>query len=174
MTGTAAGRDARRDWSHPSLCAATRHECIEARSVRRLEGGQIILCRSGEVAEAVQHKQNEFGVGFDQQFRVKRVEVHRVVWVSNSRCQKSVFNFPSVEIRLLTTHEKQKRGDNGPTRRLVKRGFGASSSLRADPRSVSFHPLESGRMWKSCISGLLLVALARAGIAAAPSAAVDV
>ena len=75
MSRPAAGRDAGRNGNH----AALRRVFCQRIQVRRdggLQRREIILFLRGDVAQAVEHDQREFGFGFQCQFGIKRVQIH--------------------------------------------------------------------------------------------------
>src|SRR5665213_1697243 len=76
MPRSAARRDSRADRHHAALCAVF-GQGVEVGGFGGFERGEIILFPGGNVAQAIQNNQGQFGVGFDRQFCVERIEVHK-------------------------------------------------------------------------------------------------
>ncbi len=75
MPRPAAGRDAGRGGNHAALRGVFAQR-VEVRRGRGFQRRQVKLLRGGDVAEAVEHDQREFGFGFQCQFGIKRVQIH--------------------------------------------------------------------------------------------------
>ena len=75
MTRTAAGRDAGRGGNHAALRGILAQP-VEVWRGGGFQRGEKILFPRGNVTEAVEHDQREFGVGFQRQFGIKRIQIH--------------------------------------------------------------------------------------------------
>jgi hypothetical protein len=84
MSRPAAGRNAGRDWNHTTLRGVLGKR-VEIGRVGGFERGEIALFLGGQIAKTVEHKQDEFGVGLESQFRIKSVKIHGSISVQKSR-----------------------------------------------------------------------------------------
>ena len=75
MAGTAARGDAGRHRQHAALRAVL-GERVQVRGDGGFQRRQVTLFARGDVAQAVQHQQDDFGFGLEGEFGVERVEIH--------------------------------------------------------------------------------------------------
>jgi hypothetical protein len=76
MAGATAGGDARGDRGQAALDGVA-GERIQVRGVGGFEGCSVGVVAGGQVAEAVHNEEDEFFVGFECQFGVERVQIHK-------------------------------------------------------------------------------------------------
>ena len=73
---TAARRNARRDRNHPALRDPAGDEGVEVGRPGGFQGREFALFLRGDVAQTVEHEQDEFRSGLDGEFRVQVVQFH--------------------------------------------------------------------------------------------------